>query len=259
MEGWLVGDIFSCELKDFSMENPKHTLSYIKRQAKKIKKERGVNHIEALEIVSKSCGYSNWMHCSRSLNHQKTDNFKIVDESIELSFTDWLKRHSSRNSPLGDLAKDMTNDETWPSYNSLDDYRSYLHNQNACYDAIETLDRAWKTYSTYLRKKKMPDVNKIIVKKTTLEIHDKRRIVFISDSTSIPYDKRTVEKFVPGDKAWVSWNGRKAIPVTVTEVKDERYSLKTERPVKKAGNSYSLFLDEVRSTPELACMNHVTW
>lgn len=240
------------------MENPKHTLTYIKRQAKKIKKERGISHNEALEIVSKLCGYSNWMHCFRSLNQQKIDNVEIANEPVELSFTDWLKRHSNRNSPLGDLAKDMIRDKNWPAYNSLDAYRTYLQFQNAYYGAMEALDRAWKSYMTYLKKSKTPNENNRTTKKPALKNHDQRKVVYVSDATPIHYNKRTVEKFATGDKAWVSWNGRKAIPVTITDVDDTHYSFKIERPVKKAGDSYFLFLDEVRSTPEFACINRVT-
>lgn len=61
-----------------------------------------------------------------------------------------------------------------------------------------------------------------------------------------------------GDKAWISWNGRKAIPITIIELDERHYSFKVERPVKDAGNEYYLRLDEVRSTPELACLNRVT-
>lgn len=240
------------------MEN-QHTIAYVKRQAKKIKKERGISHNEALDIVSKSCGFSNWMHCHRSLNQEKNDNVEPVDKLVELSFTDWLKRHANRNSPLGDLAKDMIDDATWPTYDSLDKYRTYLDTQNACLDAIEALNRAWKSYKTYLKNKKTPNINKAASKKPVLKKYDPRKIVYIKDVIPIPYSSRSVERFIQGDKAWISWDGRKAIPVTVTEVKDERYSLKVERPVNKSGNIHSLFLDEVRSTPELACINHVTW
>jgi hypothetical protein len=74
----------------------------------------------------------------------------------------------------------------------------------------------------------------------------------------IHFRDRTAEKFVPGDKAWISWNGKKAIPVTITKVDDRHYTFRIERPLKKVGSVHFLFLDEVRSTPELACRNYVT-
>ena len=60
-------------------------------------------------------------------------------------------------------------------------------------------------------------------------------------------------------KAWISWNGVKAIPVTVLEADERFYTFKIERPLKKAGNQHYVRLDEVCSTPELACINHITF
>ncbi len=254
MRGWLVSDIFSCELKDFSMKSHQHTIAYVKRQAKKIKRERGISHAEALDIVSKSFGFSNWMHCQRSLS-KINDSTETVSTPVELSFTDWLKRHSNRDSPLGDLARDMSRDKSWPTYNSLDEYRSYLRFQNAYYGAIETLNRAWKRYKAYLKTKENPTKDTTTPKKPSRKNYDERKIVYVKNVTSIHFSKRTVEEFVPGDRAWVSWDGRKAIPVTITGVDDRYYSFKTERPLNKASGGYFLFLDEVRSTPELACIN----
>jgi uncharacterized protein YozE (UPF0346 family) len=241
------------------MDIQQHNIAYVKRQAKKIKKESGVSHIEALDMVSKACGFSNWTHCQRTLKRKEIETFKTAEESVELSFTNWLKRHANRNSPLGDLARDMIDDKTWPSYDSVSNYLSYLYSKGACFDAVQTLNKAWKTYQMYLKKEKTPNTRKETLKKPAIRNQDSRKIVYIKDVTPIPYTSRSVERFVQGDKAWISWNGRKAIPVTVIEEKEERYSLRVERPMNKAGNIYSLFLDEVRSTPELACINHVTW
>lgn len=236
------------------MESQQHSIAYVKRQAKKIKKERGISHIEALEIISKSRGFSNWMHCQRSLS-PKNDSIETAVIPVELSFTDWLKRHVNRDSPLGDLTRDMGRDKGWPTYNSLDEYLSYLRFQNAYYGAIDTLSRAWKSYKAYLKKKEDLTKDTTTPKKPIRKNYDERKIVYVKNVTSIHFSKRTVEKFVPGDKAWVSWDGRKAIPVTITAVDDTYYFFKTERPLNKASGSYFWYLDEVRSTPELACIN----
>jgi len=87
---------------------------------------------------------------------------------------------------------------------------------------------------------------------------DFREIVIVKNIKPIHFENRTIEKFDVGDKAWISWDGRKAIPVTITEVTERNYSFKIEKPLKNKGNEHFLFLDEVRSTPELACMNRVT-
>jgi len=240
------------------MKKQTHTIAYIKRQAKNLKKESGISHNEALESISKTLGYSNWQHCQRTLGQQAVVKVEPVNTQLQLSFTDWLKRHSNRNSPLGDLSSDMMRDNTWPSYNNLEDYRNYLDFKGASWAAIEALGRAWKSYKTYLQIKKSPIANKLRTKTPTPKNHDQRKIVFVRNITPLHCAKRIAEKFNAGDKAWISWDGRKAIPVTILEGDGVHYTFRTERPIKKSGGHHILFLDEVRSTPELACMNRVT-
>lgn len=110
----------------------------------------------------------------------------------------------------------------------------------------------------YLKKKNAPISGKPKLSKPLLKNHDERKIVFISNITPLHYSHRSAEKFNPRDKAWISWDGRKGIPVTILEVDDRHYTFRIERPLKDTGNKHFLFLDEVRSTPELACINHVT-
>lgn len=243
------------------MNTQKLTISYIKRQAKSLKRERNVSHSHALELIAKNHGFFNWKHCLRSLSEHShpIHEAKSVNETRQISFTDWLKRHKNRNSPLGDLAGDMLQDSTWPLYNSLNEYRDYLNSKNACLGAVTALEQAWKSYRTYLKREESSKTDKRKTKKITPKSHDLRKIVYVSNITSIPYTKRTTEKFGPGDQAWISWNGRKAIPVTVLGGDDRHYTLRIERPIREAGNQHYLYLDEVRSTPELACMNYVTF
>ena len=51
----------------------------------------------------------------------------------------------------------------------------------------------------------------------------------------------------------------KSIPVTVLEVDEFGYVFRIERPLKNIGNKHAVRFDEVRSTPELACINHITF
>jgi hypothetical protein len=53
--------------------NKNHTIEYIKRKAKNIKKEQNITHTQALEVIAKECGYSNWKHCQQSLNGNKNN------------------------------------------------------------------------------------------------------------------------------------------------------------------------------------------
>lgn len=259
IEKWLVGDIFLVRIKGyFSMKNQKHTLNYIKRQAKNLKRERGISHTEALESLSKDLGYSNWQHCRRLLDRQAEVQIDNGNKQFQLSFTDWLKKHVNRNAPLGDLARDASQDSSWPSYDNLNDYRDYLHSQNACSDAVITLDKAWKSYKSYLQRKKSSTSNKKETKMSAPAKQSQRKVVIVKNITPIHYSIRTVEKFIPGDEAWISWDGKKAVPVKVTEVDGPYYSFEVEAPQNKAGNEHYLRLDEVRSTPELACINCVT-
>lgn len=240
------------------MKKQTPSLNHIKREAKKLKKELDIKYIEALEIVAKKYGFSNWMHCQRALSQQEAISpAQDTPAPFEITFTEWLAKHKNRNSPLGDLASDMMSDKTWPSYDTLEEYIDYLEFKGAYYRAVETLKEAWKTYKGYLKRKNSPDANKPRASKPKPKNADKRKITFVKGVTPIHFSKRNHEKFNPGDKAWISWDGKKAIPVTVTEVDERYYTFIVERPAKKKGEEYYLRLDEVRSTPELACINKV--
>ncbi|MDI1254571.1 MAG: glyoxalase superfamily protein [Flavobacterium sp.] len=109
------------------------TLEYIKRQAKKLRKELGITHTEALEKIAKQYGFTNWINCQRTLNqNQNTDLPSKTVLNFQLSFTDWLKKHVKRDSPLGDLARDMSEDKSWPSYITVDKYQDYLERKKCC-------------------------------------------------------------------------------------------------------------------------------
>ena len=241
------------------MKKQQHTLAFVKRQAKNLKRKSGISHTKALDTMSKELGYSNWKHCLQSIGQQSVTETEPVKEVPHLSFTDWLKKHKNRDSPLGDLASDMLRDSTWPLYETLDEYLGYMHFKSSSRVVVETLYQAWKSYKAYLRRKASPKPNTPRITKPKPKNHDPRKITYVSNVESLHYSKRTVEKFAVGDKAWISWDGRKAIPVTVVEEDGIYYSFKIERPLKRAGDEHYVRLDEVRSTPELACVNHVTW
>lgn len=241
------------------MEKKNHTLKYIKRQAKKLKKEQGIPHTQALEIVSKSHGYSNWMHYQRSFGQDSESKIKATENEQQPSFTEWLKKHTKRNSPLGDLACDVANDPDWPHSNKKGDFLDYFSFIGASAGAREALNRGWKSYNAYLRNLTSPKIRKPKKEMLKPSNFDARKIEFVKNIKPIPFPDRSIEKFNIGDKAWISWNGSKAIPVTIVEILDEHYKVRIERPQKKAGQESTLFLDEVRSSPKLACLNNVTF
>jgi len=179
----------------------------------------------------------------------------------KLSFADWLEKQKNRDTPLGDLASkrgfaDKSNG--WPVYCSLKEYQDYLTINHPPLGAMPALERAWKSYQNYLQKAQSPtSVRK--EKKISSKVAANRKIVSVKNATPLHYSKRTIEKFNPGDTAWISWDGKKAIPVSIVEVDERRYSVRIEIPRKEAGSKHTLFLDEVRSSPKLACENLVTF
>lgn len=49
------------------MQNKKHTLEWVKRQAKELKRLEGITHTQALERIALSIGYNNYTECQRAL------------------------------------------------------------------------------------------------------------------------------------------------------------------------------------------------
>lgn len=257
-----VSDIFLVMKMIFKLNNQMttqiYTLANFKSKAKKLKIELNISHIAALEILAKQSGFSNWIHCQRSLSTQSNIVIPSIEQISELSFNDWLKRHKNRDSPLGDLSKQMLANSTWPSYNSLDEYLEYFMTQHFRRGASQAIEDAWKSYKRYIKTKNSQKNKEIIRRKSASKFDLIPKISYQKNITPLHISKRDIEKFNVGDSAWISWDGRKAIPVKIAEVDDNGYSVKIERPINKAGNIHSLFLDEVRSTPELACLNRVT-
>lgn len=78
----------------------------------------------------------------------------------------------------------------------------------------------------------------------------------------MPIRKRTAEIIAVGDEAWVSFDGKVSLPARVVSVDDTHYTVGFEcyspRYCVDRHHKVSLFLDEVRTTPLLACVNMVT-
>jgi hypothetical protein len=90
----------------------------------------------------------------------------------------------------------------------------------------------------------------------------KHQVISVKGMKPLHYSKRVAENLSLGTNAWVSFDGRRALPVTITGIDDRHYDVQMLRASRglgiRAGNVHSLFLDEVRSTPEAACLNCVT-
>ena len=86
------------------------------------------------------------------------------------------------------------------------------------------------------------------------------QVVTVKGVKPLHFKNRVAEQLQIGAAAWVSFDGTKALPVTVLWIDDRHYSVRVERTtrVSRAGNVHTFFLDEVRSTPAAACLNCVT-
>ncbi|WP_129306565.1 YozE family protein [Streptomyces sp. L2] len=65
------------------------------------------------------------------------------------SFTAWLKTQTDRESGIGDLARDVSNDPDWPSRKGQSGQRAYLEERGAIPAAIEMFEDAWVRYEAY--------------------------------------------------------------------------------------------------------------
>lgn len=64
-----------------------------------------------------------------------------------MTFYEWLLKHTNRNSPLGDFARDAKSDKASPALgNTLEAWRSHLAGIHACREAKATLEKIWKSY-----------------------------------------------------------------------------------------------------------------
>ncbi|WP_126247840.1 glyoxalase superfamily protein [Chitinophaga rhizosphaerae] len=241
------------------MKELPRSVTYIKSQARKLKRTLNITHVQALELLAKQYGYSNWQHCQRDLIISVGAKIESTLIPFHIGFNDWLKRHKNRNSPLGDLSRAMLRNNSWPNFDTLEEYGQFLPSLRLPYGATVALERAWKRYLLYIKSKNSPRPIKSRIKKKVAPQNEGRKITIVKDAPSVQITERTVEKFKPGDQAWVSWNGRRALPITITEVDNRHYTFIVERPLKKRGNEHYVFHDEVGSTPKLACTNYVTF
>jgi len=79
-----MSDIFGRELV-LKMNNKLngHSGDYIKRQAKKIKKQEGITYLQALEKAALNAGYNNWMHFLNTNKSIDLANQKRAKEKLE--------------------------------------------------------------------------------------------------------------------------------------------------------------------------------
>jgi len=63
-----------------------------------------------------------------------------------LKFIEWIAKYEKQDKPIGDLARDISGDKTFPNTNDCEVILDYLHSNNACDGAIEAFKSAWRRY-----------------------------------------------------------------------------------------------------------------
>lgn len=71
-----------------------------------------------------------------------------------MTFKKWLESHNKKETAIGDLARDIDRDVSFPKVNNMGLILSHLKYMGACPDAIKTFKEAWKQYTTENNKEK---------------------------------------------------------------------------------------------------------
>jgi hypothetical protein len=67
----------------------------------------------------------------------------------EPSFRAWLRQFRREANAVGDLARDVLDDDDWPrGPGSLARYEAHLEDAGACDGALDALREAWANYET---------------------------------------------------------------------------------------------------------------
>ena len=65
-------------------------------------------------------------------------------------FAKWIMRYKEDNSPIGDLARDISDDKDFPKTKSKKKILEYLESKDACDGAISAFISAWEAYTADL-------------------------------------------------------------------------------------------------------------
>lgn len=71
----------------------------------------------------------------------------------DISFYEYSQRFINKDSPTGDLARDIRDDELFPEVkNTHEEIKSYLIGRNACNGALRAFNTMWYSYLAFLRR-----------------------------------------------------------------------------------------------------------
>ncbi len=70
------------------------------------------------------------------------------------TFADWIRQQKESTERISDhLVTDLKRDDTLPAtFNSYDEFRSYLISQSACGTAVRTAPKVWRRYRQWVRR-----------------------------------------------------------------------------------------------------------
>lgn len=63
-----------------------------------------------------------------------------------VSFRKWMEQYKEECSPIGDLARDIAADETFPNSSDTDVIFAYMEKHDACLEYCQDFYRAWGMY-----------------------------------------------------------------------------------------------------------------
>ena len=70
-----------------------------------------------------------------------------------MTFKEWVIRHKGEESPLGDLADDISRDRNFPEENTKEAIMLHLTSVavHACPEAVEEFKHAWVSYQAHMK------------------------------------------------------------------------------------------------------------
>jgi uncharacterized protein YozE (UPF0346 family) len=74
-----------------------------------------------------------------------------------MTFKAWLMLQMKRVDPVGDLARDVLQDRTWPRTQDTVKLRQYMVKRGAIENALLALDRAYSEYQKQSERQRAPD------------------------------------------------------------------------------------------------------
>ena len=74
-----------------------------------------------------------------------------------MTFKAWLMLQMKRNDPVGDLARDVLKDRTWPPTQDTVKLRQYMVKRGVVENVLLALDRAYSEYQKQSERLRAPD------------------------------------------------------------------------------------------------------